>query len=242
MNYLNIHYPESLFGGFTDVDGTITFFTRVNALMNSSSVVLDVGCGRGVYGEDTVAVRRGNRILKGRCAKVIGIDVDSVGKTNPYIDEFRQIEGLEWPLESESVDLLVSDWVLEHVENPESFFAECQRVLKPGGYLCLRTANAHSYIGLISRLVPNRLHAAVLKRAKHPKQEVDTFPTVYNCNTRRKIANAMSRHGFDSCVYTHESEPYYLSFSHFFYRLGVLHQRMALSFFKAAIFAFGKKR
>ena len=56
MNYLNIHYPESLFGGFTDVDGTITFFTRVNALIDSSSVVLDVGCGRGVYGEDTVAV------------------------------------------------------------------------------------------------------------------------------------------------------------------------------------------
>lgn len=242
MNYLNIYYPESRFGGFTDVDGTIAFYTRVKSLMDSTSVVLDVGCGRGMYGEDTVAVRRENRIHKGRCAKVIGIDVDPVGQSNPYLDEFRRIESARWPLADEEVDLIVSDWVLEHIEDPEAFLAECRRVLKPGGYLCLRTANAHSYIGLISRLVPNHLHAAVLKRTRHSKKEEDTFPTVYRCNTRRKLATALNRHGFDHCVYEHESEPYYLSFSRFFYWLGVLHQRFALSWFKAAIFAFGQKR
>jgi len=242
MNYLNIYYPESRFGGFTDVDGTITFYTRVKALVDSSSVVVDVGCGRGMYGEDPVAVRRENRIFKGRCAKVIGIDVDPVGESNPYIDEFRRIEGARWPLENESVDVIVSDFVLEHIENPEAYFAECNRVLKSGGYLCIRTTNAHSYIGLISRLVPNRLHAAVLKRAKHSKKEEDIFPTVYRCNTRRKVTATLSRHGFESCVYEHESEPYYLSFSKFFYYLGVLHQRLSLNFFKAAIFAFGRKR
>jgi len=242
MNYLNIYYPESRFGGFTDVDGTITFYTRVKSLVDPSSVVVDVGCGRGMYGEDPVAVRRENRILKGRCAKVIGIDVDPVGESNPYIDEFRRIENAQWPLENESVDVVVSDCVLEHIEDPEAYFAECSRVLKPGGYLCIRTANANSYIGLISRMVPNRLHAAVLKRAKHSKKEEDIFPTVYRCNTRRKMASTLDQHGFDSCVYEHESEPYYLSFSKFFYHLGVLHQRLALSFFKAAIFAFGQKR
>ncbi len=242
MNYLNIYYPESRFGGFTDVDGTITFYTRVKSLMESSSIVLDVGCGRGMYGEDPVAARRENRILKGRCAKVIGIDVDPAGETNSYIDEFRRIESARWPLEDESVDLIVSDCVLEHIEDPKSFFAECRRTLKPGGYLCIRTANAHSYVGLISRMVPNHWHATVLKRAKHCKQEEDIFPTVYKCNTRRKVAWILDRHGFDNCVYEYESEPYYLFFSRFFYLLGVLHQRLALNFFKGAIFAFGKKR
>lgn len=242
MNYLNIYYPESRFGGFTDVDGTITFYTRVKSLIDSSSVVLDVGCGRGLYGEDPVAARRENRILKGRCAKVIGIDVDPAGETNSYIDEFRRIESTRWPLEDESIDLIVSDCVLEHIEDPETFFAECHRSLKSGGYLCIRTANAHSYIGLISRVVPNHWHAAVLKRARHCKQEEDIFPTVYKCNTRRKVASILDKHGFDNCVYEHESEPYYLFFSRFFYLLGVLHQRLALNFFKAAIFAFGKKR
>lgn len=43
-------YPEARFGGFTDIDGTIAFFNRVNSLIETSSVVLDVGCERGAYG------------------------------------------------------------------------------------------------------------------------------------------------------------------------------------------------
>jgi SAM-dependent methyltransferase len=241
MNYLNIYYPESRFGGFTDIDGTITFYTRVQSFVRPSSVALDVGCGRGSYGEDPVQARRERRILKGKCAKVIGIDVDSAGERNPFIDEFRRIEGPQWPLDDETVDLIVSDCVLEHVHDPELFFAESRRTLKPGGYLCVRTTNARSYIGLVSRLTPNRLHASVLKKAKHGKKEEDIFPTLYRCNTRRKIESMLERHGFDHCVYEYESEPYYLSFSRFFYRLGVLHQRLAFSSLKAAIFAFGKK-
>lgn len=242
MNYLHTYYPESRFGGFTDVDGTIIFYTRAHCLVRPSSVVLDVGCGRGRFAEDPVPVRKEQRIFKGRCAKVIGIDVDTAAATNPYIDEFRRIEGPRWPIENESIDLLISDYVLEHVEDPESFFSECRRALKPGGHLCLRTTNARSYIGLISRMVPNNMHVSALKKAKHGKGEADTFPTVYRCNTRRKLASMLTKYGFDNCVYGFESEPYYLSFSRFFYRLGVLHQRFAFRPFKAGLFAFACKR
>jgi len=34
------------------------FFNRVNSLIDSSSVVLDVGCGRGSYSEDSVPLRK----------------------------------------------------------------------------------------------------------------------------------------------------------------------------------------
>jgi len=242
MSYLNLYYPESRFGGFTDVDGTITFYNHVHSFITSESIVLDVGCGRGEYDEDPVAVRRDRRIFKGKAGHVIGIDVDEAGKTNPFLNEFRPITGDHWPVATASIDVCVSDWVLEHLPKPELLFSESARVLKPGGYLFVRTANALSYIGLISRVVPNHWHAAVLKRARHCKQEEDIFPTVYRCNTRRKVASILDKHGFDNCVYEHESEPYYLFFSRFFYLLGVLHQRLALNFFKAAIFAFGKKR
>jgi SAM-dependent methyltransferase len=241
-NYMSTYYPESNFGGFTDIDGSIIFYTRVNSFIERSSVLLDVGCGRGAYAEDPVSVRRDLRLFKGRCERVIGIDVGAAAGSNPWIDEFRRIEGDRWPLEDESVDVCVSDWVLEHVDRPEAFFRECRRVVKPGGYLCLRTANARSYVGFFSRLIPNRFHAAVVRRVQEGRKEEDVFPTVYRCNTKGKIKAMLDDHGFDHCVYEYESEPYYLSFNRLFYFLGVTHQRFALPMFKPGIFAFAKKR
>src|SRR5712691_10454437 len=73
MSFKERHYPETRFGGFTDVDGTIAFYTRVGSLVDGSSVVLDVGSGRGAYAEDHVPVRRDLRILKRRVRRVIGM-------------------------------------------------------------------------------------------------------------------------------------------------------------------------
>jgi SAM-dependent methyltransferase len=242
MDYQNLYYPESRFGGFTGVDGTVAFYTRAQALVDSSSVVLDVGCGRGAYADDPVPIRRERRIFKGRCQKVIGLDIDRQAAENPFIDEFRRIEDGRWPVDDDSVDLCIADCVLEHVENPELFFDECRRVVKVGGCLCLRTPNVRSYIGISSRLIPNRYHAAVIGRVQQGRPAEDVFPTFYRCNTRGKLRGMLERYGFDHCVYQYESEPYYLSFSRLSDYLGVLHQRFALSCFKAAIFAFARRQ
>jgi len=241
MNYLQTYYPESRFGGFTDVDGTLIFYSHVSALLSPSAVVLDVGCGRGAYAADPVAVRRDLRVFKGRSQRVIGIDVDPAAVVNPFLDEFHQIQSGWWPLEDETVDVCVSDWVLEHVEDPDQFFAEAYRVLKPGGYLCLRTANARGYVGLFARLIPNRYHASLVGRMPNNKQAQDVFPTRYRCNTRGAIKAMFARYGFDGCVYPHESEPYY-SFNRLSYWLGVQHQRFAPNAFRLALFAFGQKQ
>lgn len=242
MGNLDRWYPESRFGGYTDIDGTVAFYTRIQSLVNDSSVVLDVGCGRGAHIDDPVPLRRELRTFKGRCARVVGIDVDSAGETNPFIDEFVKMDlGGGFPVADEGADVLVSDSVLEHISDPDAFFTECARVLRPGGYLCLRTPNVWSYVGILSRMIPDRFHARVLERVQTGRQEDDVFPTVYRCNTRRKIARAMERSGFDHVVYTYEAEPSYLSFSRFFYALGVLHQRYAPRAVRLAIFAFGQK-
>jgi SAM-dependent methyltransferase len=241
VDYKSIYYPESRFGGFTDVDATIAFYTRVHALIDASSILLDIGCGRGLYAEDPVSIRRDLRSFKGKCRRVIGIDVDETARQNPGLDEFRLIEGSRWPLEDASVDVCVSDTVLEHVDDPELFFSECRRVLRPGGYLCLRTPNVMNYIGLFSRLIPNKLHAAVVGSVQTGRKEEDVFETQYRCNTLGKIRQMLHRYGFDGCVYPYEAEPSYLSFSRFFYRLGVIHQRLAPGMFKPAIFAFARK-
>ena len=82
MTFKETFYPETRFGGYTDIDGTVAFYHRVNSLLKPSDVVLDVGCGRGEYVDDPVAIRKGLRVLRGKVAKVIGLDVDPAAQTN----------------------------------------------------------------------------------------------------------------------------------------------------------------
>src|SRR5690349_7094694 len=74
--YDHSFYPERAFGGFSDVDGTVTFYTRVNSLIDPAFRIVDFGCGRGAHSEDAVALRRDLRSFKGRVETVIGLDVD----------------------------------------------------------------------------------------------------------------------------------------------------------------------
>jgi SAM-dependent methyltransferase len=240
MTYKERFYPEARFGGFTDIDGTIAFFNRINSLLNSSFTVLDVGCGRGAYADDPIAIRRNLRIIKGKVSKVIGIDVDNAAQDNSFIDDFHLIRGGSWPIENDSIDLVVFDNVLEHIKNPDNIFSEARRVLKNGGYFCIRTPNKWSYIALFARLIPNRYHSRVANVVQDGRKSEDVFPTVYKCNSTGEIRDMMKNHGFECVVYGYEAEPSYLSFSKVAYWLGTLHQKLAPGFLKPAIFAFGR--
>jgi SAM-dependent methyltransferase len=233
-------YPESRFGGFSNVDGTIAFYLRIHALLNPRSVVVDLGCGRGAYGDDPLPLRRDLRIFMGKAARVIGLDVDEVGFNNPYLDEFHLLSGSTWPLPDRSVDLIVSDSVVEHLEEPAAFFAEARRTLKEGGYLCIRTPNLWSYVAMVSRLVPNRSHTGVLAKVKENTRGEDVFPTLYRCNTIPALRKQMEKCGFEHAVFGFGPEPSYLSFSKLAYWLGLLYQRWAPGFLQPVLFAYGR--
>lgn len=239
--FLARHYPESTFGGFTDVDGTVAFYNRVNALVAPISVVLDVGCGRGEYAADAVAFRRDLRVLRGRVRKVVGIDFDRAAAANPFVDEFHLLQGGNWPVATGTIDLVLADWVMEHVADPPSFLAEAFRVLVPGGHLCLRTTNRLGYVGLVASLVPNRAHGKMAQYAQGDRDEQDVFPTLYRCNTVGRLRRELTRQGFAHCVYGHQAEPSYLNFSHAAYVLGTLYQRLAPRRLGNTLLAFARK-
>jgi SAM-dependent methyltransferase len=234
-------HPEIAFGGFSDVDRRVAFFTRVQALLQPAFVVVDAGCGRGVHAQNPVRFRRDLQCLRGKCRRVIGIDVQRPPRENPLIDEFRLVEKDRWPLDDESVDLCMSVNVLEHVERPQAFFSECARVLKTNGMLCLATPNALGYPALAARVIPNRWHASVLKMLGSRVEPDDVFPTLYRCNTVWKLRSVMQSSGFDSCVYTYAGEPSYLQFSKIAYFFGLLFHRFAPRALVPGLFAFGRK-
>ena len=234
-------YPEANFGGFSDVDGGIKFYPRVNALLEPSSVVLDIGCGTGAYRHDDVIFRRNLRILRGKCRRVIGIDIDEAARENPFLDEFRPIREDRWPVEDGTIDLCVSDYVLEHVAQPELFFAECARVLKPGGSVCARTPNRFGYVAIVAQLIPNRWHPLILRKAGKTREVEDVFPTLYRCNTAGRIRRLMRRYGFEGCVLRHEDEPTYLLFWKTAYYLGAVVHRLTPPIFRGNLLVYCRK-
>ncbi len=235
-------YPETDFGGFSRVDGTIAFYTRVNALLRPEYTVLDIGCGRGAHTEDKVPYRKNLVSFKGKVERVIGIDVDPNAAANPTLDDFRLIEGARWPVDDLSIDLARCDFVLEHIENPAGFFAECARVIKPGGYLCIRTPNRHGYVAALSRLIPERFHQRILNRAQGgTRQEADVFRTHYRCNTRGALERHLTRSGFTHVVYAYEAEPSYLRFSAAAYAFGKLLAAVSPPCFRNALFCFARR-
>jgi SAM-dependent methyltransferase len=236
------YYPESEFGGYSRVSGTIAFFGRVRALLRPEMVVLDVGCGRGATA-DRLEKNPWERcrIFKGDCKKVIGIDVDAAGRENSFIDEFRPIENNTWPIDTASIDLLVSDAVVEHIEQPDQFFAECGRVLKPGGFLCIRTPNRWSYVAIGASIVPNQFHAKVVGKLQPGRKSKDVFPTYYRANTITAMRRQLKKHGFHGYVYRHIAEPNYLRFSRWSYAMGVCLHRWLPAQFWPVLFVFAKR-
>jgi len=203
-------YPELGAGGFTRNDGTVAFYQRVHALLPDAGVVVDLSAGRGqAFHDDAVPYRRRLRDLRAPGRTVLGLDVDPVVLTNPGVDEARVVVDGRLPLDDGSVDAVVADAVLEHVEDAVPFAAEVDRVLRPGGWLCARTPNRHGYIALGARLVPNPLHVAVLRRLQPDRQARDVFPTPYRMNTRRALEQLSPAARYEDCSYAMHPDPAY---------------------------------
>ncbi len=224
------------------------FYGRIQAMLSPGMTVLDVGCGRGAaLADDPVRWRRELRRLRGRCERVIGIDVDPVGSENPGLDEFRHLrDPSTWPIDDASVDLILADFVLEHIDDPASFFAEVNRVLKSpvpgtGGVFCARTTNRLGYVGLVASLVPNERHVRVLEKVQRDRKEVDVFPTRYRVNTVWRLRAELRKIGFEAVVYGYEAEPSYLRFSAVAYGIGRLLHWLTPPPLRTCLFVFGRK-
>ena len=225
-------HGELLADNFSAQDPDVGFFTFVRALIlrHQPKRILDYGAGRNRYAQDfnpaiDSYLIRDLRDLRYAGAYVIAVDVEDDVLSHPTSAE-QHVIGMDGklPIEDASVDLIVSDYVFEHVEDPENVANELQRVLAPGGWLAVRTPNRWGYLRFASQIVPNRMHSAALRFVQPHRKAIDTFPTHYRLNS----LSAMRRH-FDKCevrVVTDSWEPAYFFGKSWLYRMFRLLHRL----------------
>jgi SAM-dependent methyltransferase len=240
---LTSRYPEIAAGGFSRVDGTVSFYQRLNALLAPSMTVVDFGAGRGAFLDDPCEYRRNLRNLKGKARTVIGVDVDRAVLENRALDQSIVYEpGSKIPLPTGDADLIVSDFTFEHIEAPDLATMELDRILKPGGWLCVRTMNRYGYIAVLNRLIHSRWHPAIIARVQPNRQASDVFPAHYRLNTMAALARYFPKDRYRHCVYFWDSEPRYFGRSMALLRAFDVVHATTPSFLKTTIMIFLQKR
>src|SRR5271156_3862365 len=98
--------------------------------LDPQSLVLDVGCGPGrVLG---FLAQRGIRCIGLDRSRVsLALAIERYGRPGAVGDN------LHLPFADGTVDVVISDGVIHHTENPQAAFAENFRILKPGGRMYL---------------------------------------------------------------------------------------------------------
>jgi SAM-dependent methyltransferase len=164
--------------------------------------------------------------LRGNVAHVTGVDIDESVLENPNLNAAQVIvpgQTLNFP--DHTFDLVFSCNVLEHVDAPDQVFPEIYRVLKPGGLFVSKTTNQNHYVAWVARMTPLSFHKRYNRM--RGRAEVDTFPTKYKCNTRRRIRSLARQSGFEvEWLEFWEWRPEYLRMSPFTYVFGIAYEKI----------------
>lgn len=207
-----------LIGGFSTRDCTIDFFLRIRSLINKDSQVVDLGAGRaGWFQDDNCRIRVETRNLAPDVKWLTAIDQDLAVLKNRASHEQLVSEAGKINLKSDSVDLVFSDFVLEHVSDCDQFVDELSRILKPGGWFCARTPHKFSYVAMFASLISNSFHNKVISAVQPSRKGIDIFPTYYNFNTLRDVRFRFK--GWNNSSFIYKTEPGYFFGKRWVYRV-----------------------
>lgn len=150
-----------------------------HAEIKSGDTVLDLGAGAG---NDAFIVQR----IVGDSGLVIGVDFTTEMVTKSIQNkqtlglknvDFRHGDIEDMPVDSESVDVVISNCVLNLVPDKEKAFNEMYRVLKPGAHFCVSDivsegqipaelkASAELYAGCVAGALPKEDYMGLVDKA-----------------------------------------------------------------------------
>jgi SAM-dependent methyltransferase len=199
-------------------DGTAEFHELCESRARGSRVeILEVGAGP----------TNATSAFLSKLGAVHGVDVSDEVHGNAHLTSSALIEDGHFPFPDKRFDLVVSNYVVEHVADPGAHLSEIHRVLKDGGSYVFRTPNMFHYVSLVSYATPHTFHRLVANRLRAlPTTEHDPWPTVYAMNTPRVVRRLARAAGFavDSLALV-EKEPVYGKYSRALFVLFTAYER-----------------
>jgi len=219
MGHVTDWIDQSWYSEFAKNWDDLLFRERILANIKPDAVVLDLGAGAGIVAQMN---------FKGLAKKVCGVDLDPRVVENSMLDEGRVSDAGEIPYGDALFDVVFSDNVFEHLDEPLAVYKEVARVLKPGGVLLFKTPNKWHYMPTVARMTPHGFHQFVNRL--RGRAEIDTFPTRYRTNTKGDIQRLAAAAGFTvERVERIEGRPEYLRMTWPTYLVGFLYERIVNS-------------
>jgi len=122
--------------------------------------ILDCGSGGGHLIHGLSAISSGCTALDIELHRLV-----ETRKKNPAIHGIAANVEAGLPFKSAVFDIVIASELLEHLNEPEEFFFEAARILKPGGALILTTPNSENLSIKILRRMPPGMAARLAARA-----------------------------------------------------------------------------
>jgi len=183
-DYLNRYYRSC--PGW--VDGTTQFHELCRTYIRNDSRVCELGAGPSNTTTECLSKISGS---------LIGLDVNSSVVQNKFLREAVVYDGRSFPLPTSSLDVVVTDFVNEHLEDPIAICKEIHRVLVEGGIFVFRTPNIYHYVSAVARVTPHWFHKLVANRLRNlPPEQSEPHPTYYRFNSPKAIQTILRVAGF----------------------------------------------
>lgn len=183
--------------------------TNITSLLekNRKADVLDVGCGDGEF---TMQFKQ-----KIACSKIIGIDGDKkriiMARKNGVDKVIAADLEKKWPFPNQSLDVVISNQVIEHIVNVDNFISEIYRLLRPGGYCVISTENLASWHNILALLLGYQDFSHHLISRRHLGNPLSIHYGEKTGKWGDKISSSN-----DSLVFPHIKIPTYISLVNIF--------------------------
>jgi SAM-dependent methyltransferase len=174
--------------------GPIIFFRKYDEVVIDylaklkPAVILDVGGGNEFH----------FKTFKPTASRLYCLDISQEQLDNNQDADVRLLADAtkEIPLPDDSVDLVLSRAVMEHLDSPQAFLQHSFRVLKPGGYAIHVFPCKFAPFAMINGLLPPALSRKILFKFQPDMQGKGGFPAYYRKCYYTGIEKIFSETGF----------------------------------------------